>query len=93
MILRHEDLCADPAPVVRDVYHHMDIEPHDGAAAWAKENVRVIRKEVYEDDERWLEAYERLGVTESLHAAGYGPKRSSPTARGASERGGQVPCA
>lgn len=74
-ILRHEDLALDPRGTVLRLYEHIDLPPSERAVTWAAANIRQIQKECYEDDPRWEEAYERLGLNESLAAVGYGPRR------------------
>ncbi|MBI4881641.1 MAG: sulfotransferase [Planctomycetes bacterium] len=72
-VLRHEDLCARPREEVERVYAHLGLEPCAEAVTWAEEKVRARRKECYADDARWAQAYERLGLVESMERLGYAP--------------------
>ncbi|ABA57254.1 hypothetical protein Noc_0741 [Nitrosococcus oceani ATCC 19707] len=72
-VLRHEDLCAHPRNTVTQLYRHMGLSVSGEAVTWAEAHVRENDKACYQDDPRWLEAYERLDLVDSLIAAGYGP--------------------
>jgi hypothetical protein len=74
MVLRHEDLCNDPTGTVIRLYEHMGLSINERALAWAQTHVRRHPKECYGDDPRWLQAYDDLGLSDSLSAAGYDPR-------------------
>jgi hypothetical protein len=73
LLLRHEDLGRDPRASVDRLYQHMGLDPYPKAIEWAAENVSLRHRECYSDDARWLEAYQRIGLDESLERAGYRP--------------------
>jgi len=73
MLLRHEDLGEDPRGAVAALYEHIGLAPSEEALQWAERNVEVRHKECYAGDPRWLEAYDRVNLQESLETAGYGP--------------------
>ena len=70
-ILRHEDLCANPAEETVRLYEHIGFEPDQRVVQWAAKHVRCNFKECYSDDPRWSEAFERYGLLSSLQTAGY----------------------
>ena len=70
-ILRHEDLCANPAEETVSLFEHIGFEPDPRVVEWAVRNVRHNSKECYSDDPRWSAAFERYGLTPTLRTAGY----------------------
>jgi hypothetical protein len=73
LVQTHEDLVAEPEARVVELYDHMGIEPSEKAVEWAVTNLRKSRKAAYHEDPRWIEGYEKVGMIESLAAAGYEP--------------------
>jgi hypothetical protein len=71
VLLRNEDLRADPALPLRDVYRVLGRELPAPVAAWAKANVRAVEDPYATGDSRWRDAFERLQLAGSLAAAGY----------------------
>lgn len=71
MILRHEDLLADPRGTIAKLYRHAGLDAPVAALDWAAANVRRSEKQTFEGDPRWTQAYARLGMQDALAAAGY----------------------
>jgi hypothetical protein len=72
VLLRHEDLAADPHAALANVYGLIGRPLPEAVSAWARENVRRPAEIPFGDDPRWGEAVERLGISEAVAAAGYG---------------------
>jgi hypothetical protein len=73
LVQTHEDLVAQPEAGVLELYDHMGLEPSETAVEWAVTNLRKSRKRAYHEDPRWIEGYEKVGMMDSLAAAGYDP--------------------
>lgn len=81
LLLRNEDLRADPASALESVYALLGRPMPAEVEAWARANV-VPRQDIYaEDDPRWAEAVDRLGMSETVAAAGYREALSISSAR------------
>ncbi|CAA9459905.1 MAG: hypothetical protein AVDCRST_MAG37-3604 [uncultured Rubrobacteraceae bacterium] len=70
-LLRHEDFRSDPVGALASVYRLRDRSMPDEVASWARRNVQPSQSIFAEDDPRWLEAFERIGLKEALREAGY----------------------
>jgi hypothetical protein len=71
LLLRHEDLAADPVAAIGAVYELIGRPPPDGVAAWAEHNVRSPEPIPFADDRRWADAAERIELAEAVERAGY----------------------
>ena len=69
--VRHEDLSTEPVTTLGRVYRFAERPIPDEVSAWAIEHVQAVRPIPFEDDPRWAEAAERLGLRELAHEAGY----------------------
>lgn len=74
-LLRHEDLVLNPRQATLEIYAHIGLPPIEQVLEWAATNVRRIQKKCYENDPRWVEAYDLLQLNESLAVAGYDKRR------------------
>jgi hypothetical protein len=72
VLLRHEDLAADPHAALARVYSLAGRDLPEGVAEWARANIRAPAEIPFGDDPRWGEATGRLGISEAVAAAGYG---------------------
>jgi hypothetical protein len=72
VLVRNEDLRADPAAALADVYAAVGRAVPAPVAAWAQGNVRAPADPYAADDPRWIEALAVAGATEAVEAAGYG---------------------
>lgn len=71
LLLRHEDLAADPAAALARVYGLSGGALPAAVAKWATANVRTPAAIPFGDDPRWGQASERIGLAEAIGAAGY----------------------
>lgn len=71
MLLRHEDLTADPERTVGSLYDFIGCPPPPQILHWARSNVRPARAPYAADDRRWREGVARLDMRAELEAAGY----------------------
>ncbi|HYU61393.1 MAG TPA: sulfotransferase [Solirubrobacterales bacterium] len=69
--LRHEDLSMEPVATLGRLYEFIGRPLPAAVSAWAIENIRGPRSIPFEDDPRWAQAAERLGMREAAHEAGY----------------------
>jgi sulfotransferase family protein len=69
--LRHEDLSMEPVATVGRLYEFIGRPMPPEVSAWAIEHVQGPRPIPFEDDPRWAEAAERIGLRELAHEAGY----------------------
>jgi len=83
VLVRLEDLRADPATVLARIYDVLGRETPAAVTGWAEGHVRRTGEIAYGDDPRWAEATRLLGMEAALHDAGYGEiaTLSSPNAR------------
>jgi hypothetical protein len=72
VLVRLEDLRADPAGALIRIYDRLERRLPDAVASWAERNVRRENEITFADDPRWAAAAEALDMTEALEAAGYG---------------------
>jgi Sulfotransferase family len=72
VLVRNEDLRADPARVLADVYAALGRDVPAPVSAWAQENVRPPAEPYAADDPRWRQALEVAGAIEAVSDAGYG---------------------
>jgi hypothetical protein len=66
VLLRNEDLRADPATALGAVYAALGREVPGAVAAWAAAHVREVEEPYAAEDPRWREALERLGMDAAL---------------------------
>lgn len=71
LLLRNEDLRADPAAALAGLYAVLDRPVPEAVAAWAGEKVRATEEAYAATDRRWLEAFRRLEMEETIADAGY----------------------
>jgi hypothetical protein len=71
LMLRNEDLSEDPEAALTRLYELMGRELPSRVAGWAIEHVRGAERIPFEDDPRWAEAAERLGIRQAARDAGY----------------------
>lgn len=71
LLLRHEDLVANPAAALDRVYGLLERDAPSAVADWAERNVRRPEPIPFGDDPRWARAAERIGLGEALADAGY----------------------
>ena len=71
MLVRHEDLRARPVATIGSVYDFLGRPLPPAVARLAAEAVRADQEIVAPDDRRWAEAYDRLGMRDTVRAAGY----------------------
>jgi len=69
--LRHEDLSMEPVATLGRLYEFIGRPMPREVSAWAIEHVQGPRPIPFEDDPRWAEAAERIGLRELAHEAGY----------------------
>ena len=74
LLLRHEDLRADPCRTVGLMYDFLGRAVPDRVIDRAKENVRIGSPQIYASgSRRWIEAVERLEMEDTLRVTGYSP--------------------
>jgi hypothetical protein len=71
MLLRNEDLRADPGSALGRVYGMLGRKAPDEVVAWASSHVRAPEPPFAGDDPRWAQELERAGLSEALAQAGY----------------------
>jgi Sulfotransferase family len=71
VLLRHEDLAADPGAALSRVYGLLGRPLPDAVSRWAAANVRRPSEVPFGGDPRWAEAVDRLGIADAVSAAGY----------------------
>jgi hypothetical protein len=69
--LRNEELRADPGAALAPLYAALDRPVPDPVAAWARDNVRPPEEAYAANDRRWLDAFRRLEMEETIADAGY----------------------
>jgi len=72
VLVRNEDLRADPAGAIGSVYAALGRAVPTSVAAWAERNVQPPSAPYAAGDPRWLEALELAEATEAAREAGYG---------------------
>ena len=72
VLVRLEDLRADPAGALIRIYDRLERRLPDGVTSWAEQNVRRETEIAFADDHRWAAAAELLEMGDALAAAGYG---------------------
>jgi hypothetical protein len=68
---RHEDLSTEPIATLKGLYEFLGRPLPAEVSRWALVNVRAPEPIPFEDDPRWAEAAERIGLREAAHDAGY----------------------
>lgn len=72
VLLRNEELRADPVAAIARVYEATGRRTPSEVAEWARGKVRPPEVPYAANDQRWSEAFTRLDMGETLRAAGYG---------------------
>ncbi len=83
VLLRNEELRADPVAAIARVYEAAQRPTPPQVAGWARGKVKPPEVPFAANDPRWAEAFAKLGMAQSLRDAGYGN-----LAEGLSESGG-----
>ena len=86
LLLRNEDLRADPAAALAPVYAAIGREVPSAVASWARENVKGPEEPLFAEDFRWSEAFELLDMRDALRNAGYPELAEATPARKAPSR-------
>jgi hypothetical protein len=71
LLVRNEDLRADPAGALRRLYALLGRDVPVGVEAWAAANVAAPEPPYAADDPRWIEEMERAGMLEAVADAGF----------------------
>ncbi len=71
VLVRLEDLRADPAGELHRIYDAIGRGTPDGVREWAAQNVRKDAEIPWSDDPRWAAAARELGLEKALEDAGY----------------------
>lgn len=61
-VVNHENLCLDPLKEVKSIYSSLMLEAPQNVLTWTQNNVVKPRPIFLEDDPRWLEAIEKVGL-------------------------------
>jgi hypothetical protein len=72
VLLRNEELRADPVAAIARVYEAAGRPTPAAVAAWARGKVKEPEVPYAANDPRWIEAFAELDMAEGLRAAGYG---------------------
>jgi hypothetical protein len=71
LVLRHEDVTAQPVATLQAVYELIGRPPPAAVTDWAAANI-APRDDVFAlDDERWARAFAEVGMEDALGKAGY----------------------
>jgi hypothetical protein len=71
VLLRNEELRADPVAAIARVYRAAERPTPSPVAAWARSAVAPAEVPFAANDPRWIDALARLGMRDTLEAAGY----------------------
>ena len=71
VLLRNEELRADPVGAISRVYRAAERPTPPAVAEWARGKVRAPEVPYAANDPRWIEAFARLGMRDALEDAGY----------------------
>jgi len=71
VLIRLEDLRADPAGELDRIYDAVGRATPDGVRAWAAEHLRREEEIAWDEDPRWAAAARALGMEEALEVSGY----------------------
>lgn len=71
VLLRNEELRADPVGAISRVYRAAGRPTPAGVAEWARGKVRAPEVPFAANDPRWAEAFAQLGMRDALEDAGY----------------------
>lgn len=71
VLVRNEDLRANPAAALDSLYAVLGRPVPEGVAAWAREKVHPPEEVYAAGDRRWLEAFRRLEMEQAIADAGY----------------------
>ena len=72
VLLRNEELRADPVAAIARVYETAGRPTPPAVAEWARGKVKPPEVPFAANDPRWAEAFAKLGMAQSLRDAGYG---------------------
>lgn len=72
VLIRHEDVCADPTAALRSIYALLGRVVPEEVADWARRSVTPRDGVVAPEDPRWTRAFGEVGMEEQLQDAGYG---------------------
>lgn len=85
VLLRNEELRADPVTAIARVYRAAGRPTPSEVAAWARDAIRPPEVPFAANDPRWTDAFARLGMRDALEAAGY-PALAESTAEASGPR-------
>ncbi len=71
LLLRNEELRADPVAAIGRVYEAAGRPTPDVVAEWARGKVKAPEVQFAADDPRWAETFAKLGMRQALIDAGY----------------------
>lgn len=71
VLLRNEELRADPVGAISRVYRAVERPTPPAVAEWARGAVRSSEVPYAANDPRWIEGFARLGMRDALENAGY----------------------
>ena len=86
LLLRNEDLRADPSAALASVYSLLGRGVPDDVSSWASENVRGVEEPYAGDDPGWGRAFARVEMRDALDDAGYPDLAAAVPESGAAER-------
>ena len=71
LLVRHEDLLAEPEPTLERLYGHIGLDVPEHVLAWVRATVHKHPNYYEPDHPAWHRAFEQLELIPSLTAAGY----------------------
>ncbi len=71
VLLRNEDLRADPAATIARIYAAAELPTPSQVTAWAADKVRPPEHPYHPEDPRWARAIAAIGMRDALVEAGY----------------------
>lgn len=69
--IKHEDFCADPNHELTKIYDFFGEEMPSCVSEWSTNNVKPSGSPYLADDSRWMEAFTRLGMRDTIEDTGY----------------------
>lgn len=88
VLLRNEELRADPVAAIARVYETAGRPTPPAVAEWARGKVKPPEVPYAATDPRWSDAFAQLGMRKALEDAGYPQLAEGVPERGPGERGG-----
>jgi len=88
VLLRNEELRADPVAAIARVYETAQRPTPPAVAGWARGKVKPPEVPFAANDPRWAEAFAKLGMAQSLRDAGYDNLAEGLSDAGAGAGGG-----